>query len=47
MEVEVENFEELNQALSADSDIIMHDNFTQEDIRKAVAISKGNAKLEA
>lgn len=47
VEVEVENFEELNQALSADADIIMLDNFTQEDMLKAVAINKGKAKLEA
>lgn len=47
VEVEVENFDELNQALFAKADIIMLDNFTQEDMRKAVAINKGQAKLEA
>jgi len=47
VEVEVENLEELNQALSANADIIMLDNFTQDDMRKAVAINKGQAKLEA
>lgn len=47
VEVEVENFAELEQALTANTDIIMLDNFTQEDMRKAVAINKGQAKLEA
>lgn len=47
VEVEVENFAELEQALTANADIIMLDNFTQEDMRKAVAINKGQAKLEA
>lgn len=47
VEVEVENFAELEQALTANADIVMLDNFTQEDMRKAVAINKGQAKLEA
>lgn len=47
VEVEVENFEELQQALSAGADIIMLDNFTTDDIRKAVALTNGQAKLEA
>lgn len=47
VEVEVENFAELEQALTAYADIIMLDNFTLEDMRKAVAINKGQAKLEA
>jgi nicotinate-nucleotide pyrophosphorylase (carboxylating) len=47
VEVEVETFTELEQALTANADIIMLDNFTQEDMRKAVAINKGQAKLEA
>lgn len=47
VEVEVETFAELEQALTANADIIMLDNFTQEDMRKAVAINKGQAKLEA
>lgn len=47
VEVEVENFSELEQALTANADIIMLDNFTLEDMRKAVAINKGQAKLEA
>jgi nicotinate-nucleotide pyrophosphorylase (carboxylating) len=47
IEVEVENFTELEQALSANADIIMLDNFTLEDMRKAVVIHNGKAKLEA
>lgn len=47
VEVEVENFAELEQALSAQADIIMLDNFTLDDMRKAVAINKGQARLEA
>ncbi|HOY22762.1 MAG TPA: carboxylating nicotinate-nucleotide diphosphorylase [Cellvibrio sp.] len=47
VEVEVETLAELEQALTANADIIMLDNFTQEDMRKAVAINKGQAKLEA
>jgi nicotinate-nucleotide pyrophosphorylase (carboxylating) len=47
VEVEVENFAELTQALTARADIIMLDNFTQDDMRKAVTLNKGQAKLEA
>lgn len=47
VEVEVENLNEFEQALSAGADIIMLDNFSNDDKRKAVAINKGRAKLEA
>jgi len=51
VEVEVENFEELDQALEANADIIMLDNFSNDDLVKAVALNKevnsGKAKLEA
>lgn len=47
VEVEVENFSELNQALEAQADIIMLDNFTIDDMKKAVVINAGRAKLEA
>ncbi|MFC3113987.1 carboxylating nicotinate-nucleotide diphosphorylase [Cellvibrio fontiphilus] len=47
VEVEVENFAELEEALAAGADIIMLDNFTIEDMKKAVAINAGKAKLEA
>ena len=47
VEVEVENFAELDQALEAKADIIMLDNFSIGDMKKAVEINAGRAKLEA
>lgn len=47
VEVEVENLAEFEQALSAGADIIMLDNFSNDDKRKAVALNQGKAKLEA
>lgn len=47
VEVEVENFEELEQALNAGADIIMLDDFDLEGMRKAVEYTAGRAKLEA
>ena len=47
VEVEVENLDELDQALTAGADRIMLDNFTLEDMRKAVAVTAGKAELEA
>ncbi len=47
VEVEVENFDELQQALEAGADIIMLDNFTNEDMRQAVIYTAGRCKLEA
>lgn len=47
VEVEVESWHELNQALKAGADIIMLDNFTIADTKKAVKHTKGRAKLEA
>ena len=47
VEVEVETFAELDQALAAKADIIMLDNFSIDDMKKAVAINAGRAKLEA
>jgi nicotinate-nucleotide pyrophosphorylase (carboxylating) len=47
VEVEVENFAELDQALEAKADIIMLDNFSIDDMKNAVAINAGRAKLEA
>lgn len=46
VEVEVENLEELQQALNAGADVIMLDNFSIADIRTAVAQAKDRAKLE-
>jgi nicotinate-nucleotide pyrophosphorylase (carboxylating) len=47
VEVEVEGFGELNEALDAGADIIMLDNFTPEQMVEAVATVNGRAKLEA
>ena len=47
VEVEVESFAELNLALDAGADIIMLDNFSIEETRKAVLHVDGKAKLEA
>jgi nicotinate-nucleotide pyrophosphorylase (carboxylating) len=47
VEVEVENLEQLREALSCDDvDRIMLDNMSIEDIKKAVEITNGKAKLE-
>ncbi len=46
VEVEVENIEEFRTALIAGADIIMLDEFTEADMREAVAINQGQAKLE-
>lgn len=47
VEVEVENFDELDQALAAGADIIMLDNFTTAQMREAVQLTAGRSKLEA
>ena len=47
IEVEVENFEELDEALTAGADIIMLDNMSCPDMKKAVDIVSGRAVLEA
>ena len=47
VEVEVENLDELEQALSAGADRIMLDNVTLDNMRKAVSITEGKAELEA
>lgn len=47
VEVEVENFTELDEALAAQPDIIMLDNFTLADMARAVTITESRAKLEA
>jgi len=45
--VEVESLDELSQALDAGADRIMLDNFSLDDMRRAVALNKGRAELEA
>lgn len=47
IEVEVRNFEELDEALAVKADVIMLDNMSCEDMKKAVEINAGRAKLEA
>lgn len=47
IEVEVENFEQLNEAMDAKADIIMLDNMDMDAMKAAVAIVKGRALLEA
>lgn len=47
VEVEVETFAELDEALTANADIIMLDNFSNNDMRQAVKHTAGRAKLEA
>jgi nicotinate-nucleotide pyrophosphorylase (carboxylating) len=51
VEVEVETFAELDQALSARADIIMLDNFSLKDLKEAVLIARAypgaNCRLEA
>ncbi len=46
VEVEVENLEELDEALKAGADIIMLDNFETEQMREAVKRTNGKALLE-
>nr|WP_305127296.1 carboxylating nicotinate-nucleotide diphosphorylase [Stutzerimonas zhaodongensis] len=47
VEIEVENLGELEQALSAGADVVMLDELSLEDMRTAVAVTAGRAKLEA
>ncbi|ABR31428.1 nicotinate-nucleotide pyrophosphorylase [Thermosipho melanesiensis] len=44
IEVEVENFEELKETLFLDVDIIMLDNFSSMDVRKAIEVIKNRKK---
>ncbi|MBC9252212.1 nicotinate-nucleotide diphosphorylase (carboxylating) [Pseudomonas alcaligenes] len=47
VEVEVESLKELQQALEAGADIIMLDELSLDDMRTAVSLTAGRAKLEA
>ena len=47
IEVEVETFEQLQEALASGADIIMLDNMSLEDMKKAVEITQGRALTEA
>ena len=47
VEVEVESLDELEQALAAGADIVMLDELSLDDMRTAVRLNAGRAKLEA
>ncbi|CAF0762967.1 unnamed protein product [Rotaria sordida] len=47
IEIEVENLDELQQALNANANMILLDNMNLDEIRQAVQITSGRAKLEA
>jgi nicotinate-nucleotide pyrophosphorylase (carboxylating) len=46
-EIEVDNLEQLNEALAVDAKLILLDNFSIEDLKKAVVAVNKKAKLEA
>lgn len=47
IEAEVENLQELQQAIDAGADIVLLDNFDLDMMREAVALNNGQIKLEA
>jgi len=47
VEIEVENIDQLHEALAARADIVMLDNFSLEQLREGVSIADGKVKLEA
>ena len=47
VEIEVQNLEQLREALAAGADTILLDNFDITDLQEAVAINQGRSKLEA
>jgi len=47
IQVEVETLEELEEALACGATMILLDNMSLDQMREAVAINKGRAKLEA
>ncbi len=47
IEIEVANLKEVEEAVNAAADIIMLDNMTQKEIRQAVQMIKGKARIEA
>lgn len=47
VEIEVENLDELKQTLKTQADIILLDNFSLEDLKQAVDLNQGQAKLES
>ena len=47
LEIEVENLAQLQEALGAGADIVMLDNFSLDQLKEAVTLNQGKAKLEA
>ncbi len=47
LEIEVESIEQLHEALNCGAKLILIDNFSRPNMRKAVAIAAGKAELEA
>jgi nicotinate-nucleotide pyrophosphorylase (carboxylating) len=47
IEVEIDSLAQLEEALSAGADAILLDNMKPDDLRRAVALAKGRAVLEA
>ncbi len=47
LEIEVDNLEQLQEVLKTDTKLILLDNFSIEDLKKAVTINNKKAKLEA
>lgn len=47
IQIEVENLEELQEALDAGTEFILLDNFSSEELKQAVEINNGKASLEA
>lgn len=47
VEIEVQNLQQLKQALTAEADIVMLDNFSLKATHEAVALNSGQSKLEA
>ena len=47
IEVEVDTLAQLDEALAAGAEIVLLDNMSIDDMRRAVEINRGRAKLEA
>ncbi len=47
IEVEVENIEQLDEAIAAGADVVLLDNFTPDRLKEAVAVARGRVLLEA
>jgi nicotinate-nucleotide pyrophosphorylase (carboxylating) len=47
IEVEIESLKDMKEAIEAGADIVMLDNMSVEDIKKAVKIARGKVKTEA